>query len=207
MKHLETEIEHVFLDMDGVMADWVGAVYDLAGPLEAGKREPWPVGEYDIEPVLGVTTDRLWALVNRQGVEWWAHLEPLPWFGELLALIDSARVESSILTAPGRCDYALTGKAQWIRNHLPDFRGRLHMTKEKHLLAAPGRLLIDDSDDNCNRFIEAGGAAIVYPQPWNSAHLYAGRPLPSVKRQLANYGIISQEIFEGSENGKSHACD
>lgn len=196
------KIEHVFIDMDGVMADWVGAVCDLFGRFQEDYvSRNWTPGEYSIEQILNISTERLWATINRQGIDWWAHLEPLPWWRDLLAIVEAAEVETSILTAPGRCDHALTGKGRWLNQHLPTYRGRLHMTKEKHLLAGPDRLLIDDSDENCRRFIEAGGAAIVYPQPWNSAHLYAGRPLPGIKRQLANYGIISQEIFEGSENG------
>ncbi|WP_417625150.1 5' nucleotidase, NT5C type [Paremcibacter congregatus] len=202
MKHYFPEITHVFFDMDGVMADWVGGVLDLFGRHQHDfMYQHWEPGQYSIERVLDISTPRLWNTINRHGIDWWAHLEPMPWWQDLLALVESAGVETAILTAPARCDHALTGKGLWINQHLPAYRNRLHMTKDKHLLAAPGRLLIDDHDENCQRFIEAGGAAIVYPQPWNSAHRYAARPLPSIKRQLANYGIVSD--IEGSKNGES----
>tara|TARA_B100000700_G_C14367978_1_gene544625 strand:+ start:90 stop:317 length:228 start_codon:yes stop_codon:yes gene_type:complete len=40
----------------------------------------------------------------------------------------------------------------------------------KHLLAKPDVVLIDDSDEKCRKFIEAGGHAILLPQPWNANH-------------------------------------
>lgn len=198
------KINHIFIDLDGVLADLIGAACGIFGryDLQHG-HTAWPAGEYSIAKVLNVTTDRLWAAVNRQGVEWWAHLEVLPHADALLALLNSTGLESSILTAPSVSDYEWTGKALWVARHSIGFRDRLHMTPRKELLAGPDRLLIDDSDENCKRFREAGGQAIVYPQPWNTAHLYAGRPLPSVKRQLVNLGIIPQEIIEGTNHGKS----
>ena len=188
-------IVHIFIDLDGVLADWVAGVLDLFGTGALSKSD-WPAGEYSIERVLGISTDRLWSVINRQGSEWWAHLEPLPQYAALLGLIWSTEVEASILTAPGVCDYEWTGKAQWVARHAQEYRHSLHMSQDKALLAGPGRLLIDDSDENCRRFIEAGGQAIVYPQPWNTAHLYAGRPLPTVKRQLVQLGVIPQAIRE-----------
>lgn len=190
-------INHIFLDMDGVLADLIGAACGIFGryDLQTGNTA-WPPGEYSIARVLGITADRLWAAVNRQGVDWWAHLEPLPHYLDLLGLVISTGRTWSILTSGHVSDYAATGKSQWITRHLPAYRDRLIITKEKHLLAGPDRVLIDDSDENCRRFIEAGGRAIVYPQPWNSAHLYAGRPLPTVKRQLVEMGIFPQAITD-----------
>lgn len=188
-------IDHIFIDLDGVLADWVAGVLDLFGTGALSKSD-WPAGNYSIEQALAISTDRLRSVINRQGVEWWGHLEPLPHLDHLLALIESTGLESSILTAPGVSDYEWTGKAQWVTRHAPTFRDRLHMIQDKALAAGPGRLLIDDSDENCRRFIEAGGQAIVYPQPWNTAHLYAGRPLPTVKRQLVHLGVIPQAIRE-----------
>lgn len=48
--------------------------------------------------------------------------------------------------------------------------GRLTRWHEmKAILAGPRKLLIDDSPSNAKAFAEAGGQAILVPQPWNTA--------------------------------------
>jgi len=188
---MSEKIEHIFLDMDGVMVDWVGGVCDLIGPQARRRRVVWPPGEYDIETALGIHTDRLWGLVNRQGVEWWAHLEPLKTNLALWAMLSDTAATVSILTTPGPAEYVHSGKAQWIRNHAPHLLPGATMARDKHLLAGPGRLLIDDSDEKCQAFIEAGGSAIVFPQDWNSQSGWALEPLNHVKHELKTIGVIS----------------
>ena len=52
------------------------------------------------------------------------------------------------------------------------------------MLAKRGRVLIDDSDVNCEKFAAAGGTAIVFPQRWNSAHAIEGCPADHVIKLL-----------------------
>jgi hypothetical protein len=60
------------------------------------------------------------------------------------------------------------GKVHWLQQFFdPRFR-RYMLGSHKHLMAKPGVVLIDDSDAKCEKFIEAGGGAILFPQPWNS---------------------------------------
>jgi hypothetical protein len=40
---------------------------------------------------------------------------------------------------------------------------------QKFRMAREGAVLIDDSDDQCRRFWDAGGKAITFPQRWNKA--------------------------------------
>lgn len=185
------KIKQVHIDMDGVLCDWVGGVCDLLGKHRILTLGCWPRGEYEIESTFDMSTDRLWNLINRQGIDWWSHLDPLPHIVPLIDLVSEFSAPISILTSPGVCEYAATGKFRWIKQHLPQYQERLYLCRDKYLMANEDRLLIDDNDDNCRRFREEGGQAILFPQPWNEKHIYSNRPMESVKHQLN--GILGHE--------------
>lgn len=78
--------------------------------------------------------------------------------------------EVYFLTSPTRCPFSAYGKMVWIENHFPQMRRRFLIGAPKHTVAQPGHLLVDDADHNCDKFVENGGRAILFPRPWNSAH-------------------------------------
>jgi hypothetical protein len=45
----------------------------------------------------------------------------------------------------------------------------------KASVAGPGKILIDDKNENIDEWEAAGGIGILYPRPWNRL---AGNPLP-----------------------------
>lgn len=68
----------------------------------------------------------------------------------------------------GQC---LVGKYHWIERNLPSEMHRNFLIgPPKECCAMPGSLLIDDSDDNVNKFRKVGGQAVLMPRPWNAAH-------------------------------------
>ena len=74
--------------------------------------------------------------------------------------------------------YGCAGYRQnWIQKNLPDFfySGDFILTPNKERCAHDDALLIDDSETNCLKFREAGGYAILYPQPWNYKRDYTQR--------------------------------
>ncbi|MEM1297110.1 MAG: hypothetical protein AAGH89_17220 [Verrucomicrobiota bacterium] len=164
-------IQHLFLDLDGVFADFTRAALRLHD--EEHYLESWPTGERDISKVLGISKTAFWKKIDRAGTEFWESLEPYPWFEEL---IDVARNTApfALLTAPSLSPDSLAGKAAWIDRHFPKIEGRKFrnflITSQKHLLAGPGRVLIDDSASMVSAFRRAGGNAILFPQIWNDNH-------------------------------------
>ena len=175
---------------DGVLVDWFGGVCDLLQRDRRAEEIRWPIGA-STECALQIEGDEMWELIDQQGSAWWANLQPLPWVAELLLLFAGQTDKLSILTSPANTVYAATGKLQWVAQHLPAFVDRVHLTADKHLLARPGVLLIDDSDENCREFIEAGGAAIVFPQPWNDERICRKLPVQYLRERLRLSGIIS----------------
>ena len=73
------------------------------------------------------------------------------------------------MTTPVEDPESLAGKLEWIHKYFPEWMHRQYlMGPQKHLLAGPGSLLIDDSEENVEKFRQHDGQAILVPRPWNS---------------------------------------
>ncbi|MCA9013750.1 MAG: hypothetical protein KDA77_00330 [Planctomycetaceae bacterium] len=183
-------IDQIYLDMDGVLVDWFGGVCRLYERNKDYAEDHWPIGGAT-ECALQIDGDKMWEHIDLGGIHWWANLKPFPWVGELLSLFSGRVDQLSILSSPANSAYAATGKILWIKQHVPGLADRVHLTADKHLLAREGALLIDDNDENCRNFIEAGGQAIVFPQAWNEERICRHRPVDYLKARLELSGIIS----------------
>lgn len=177
-------IKHIFLDMDGVLTDFVGAVLRLHG--QSDLLETWPPGERDIPKVLGMSRGAYWKLIDEQGSDFWASLKPFDWFQELIECV-RAVAPFTILTASSLDPGCSSGKVRWLYEHFPKVEGRRFTDYligcRKDLLAQPGHVLIDDAESNVDAFEAAGGRAILFPQKWNRNHTVTA-PLDYVMAQL-----------------------
>jgi 5'(3')-deoxyribonucleotidase len=161
----------IYLDMDGVLVDFVGHVFRL---FDAGVEEPhglvkgWDGIEVALSEVLGreVTGSEMWGTIAEAGLEFWSTIPWCPWGKELLGMC-SKMSDVVIMTTPTRDPMSSAGKQRWIEDNLDDPYGYA-FSPRKHLMAHPGALLIDDADRNVERFARAGGMAYLFPQPWNS---------------------------------------
>lgn len=166
---IHPEIQTVFVDMDGVLVDFVGGVLKSHSlPLSTIKRFE---GAYDIAAVLNMKPRDFWRHLDEDR-RFWAELEPTPECFEIMARLESYfdRKDIYLLSSPAISPDCFSGKAEWVAAHLPTYMNRLFLMNKKHFCAAPGRLLIDDSDTNVAKFKSAGGAAVLLPRPWNSRH-------------------------------------
>jgi hypothetical protein len=57
----------------------------------------------------------------------------------------------------------------------------------KHLMANPKHLLIDDNARNCQKFSDAGGLAILFPQRWNECYDYTGDKCAYIISRIIGY--------------------
>jgi 5'(3')-deoxyribonucleotidase len=162
-------VDHILIDMDGVLCDFLSPVLDLFGfPMDE-----YPAGEWNVEDVLRVSKDDVWRCIS-EVKDFWLNLKPYPWYYDLLDRINRTRIPWTVATKPARDPECAKQKIQWMKKHIQPEFGRYMVGRQKFLLAGPGRLLIDDSDENVNRFVECGGQAILLPQRWNSRHDYTG---------------------------------
>jgi len=178
-------IEYLFLDMDGVCCDFISAACRWHGRDPATVLKDWTPGNWDICQELGLSSQEFWSPIEGHP-EFWSDLEPYPWFDELWSLVQSVADHVVISTSPGRCPTGHFGKAIWLKQRgiHPTVNGMIGRRKE--LLAAPGRILIDDSDRNIRKWESHGGVGILFPRRWNALHhVDPGDPVSWVRERLS----------------------
>jgi 5'(3')-deoxyribonucleotidase len=167
----------VFLDLDGVLADLQRAAFaahDFPWP------DPWPDGaggrpQWHMHEIAGVSAAQFWLKLNTH--EFWSSLPKTPEADQILGAAEEYFGPRNVylLTSPSASPWSLSGKYAWVEAHYPGYLRRLIPTPAKFLLSAPGRVLIDDSDDHCEGWVRdargrpRGGEAFLLPRPWNSA--------------------------------------
>ena len=161
----------IFLDMDGVLADFITAALKLHfGKAWRKVMDAWPKGVYETYKHMGLTVETFWDKINAAGTEFWANLPLFEWTEDLIEVCRSFG-SICLLSAPSQHVSCVHGKLQWIQRVLGKKFRDFVLTPRQHkqLLAAPGRYLVEDSEQNAAEFMEAGGSGtIIIPQPWNS---------------------------------------
>jgi len=163
-------IDRILLDMDGVLVDFLGGCKKFHNkeypdhpfnPSVQTEQRPW-----NIEPIFGMSAPELW---DPLGFDFWRDLEPLPWFEEVIGILESTFGQENIclLTTPIRTEGAIEGKMEWIRTHLPAYRRRFLIGPCKYFCASPRHALVDDHATNIEMFKDAGGHTFLFPSPWN----------------------------------------
>lgn len=135
----------IFLDMDGVISDFDTHCSDT------GYRRTDGSPDY-----------------NRMNtVEWYSNMAVFDGAREFYDRLQD-RGHVRFLTAPIKFPECFSGKAEWIKKFVPE-RGRMILgdlmivaSKDKRLIAKPGRVLIDDSENNIREWTQAGGIGILH---------------------------------------------
>jgi len=155
----------IYLDMDGVLADFVSA--SIAAHGRDDSHDSVKTWDYSTEQ-WEISHGKFWSAC--QGRSFWAGLSPYSHHLELLEMCEAYADEVYFLTSPSSTGHAecLAGKSDWIKAWFGGmYQKNLIPTKHKHLLAASDRVLIDDSSGNIESWVKAGGIGIGFGQPWN----------------------------------------
>lgn len=168
-------INHIFVDLDGVLADTVGQIAKHCGKEPEEFKAYWArnhPGVYEPHVVLDMDRDELWKSIAEAGSEFWSTIPALTTADSLwyMALRHGPPRSVDILSHPQPNSGCYFGKLRWLFEMFGDEFSRFFFHREKHLLAGPGRVLIDDCDANCQSWVKNGGSAITFPQPWNRLH-------------------------------------
>lgn len=146
----------LFLDMDGVLTDFMGASEKLEKNMTL-----W----YDSDKEL------FWKHIASAGSEFWSEM---PWMAggkELHRFLKVSGFCPTILSAlpnPNRkkaLANAKTGKIQWLRKELGTQYAEnaiLCFRPEKALQSGISRILIDDNSENISEWEEAGGTGVLH---------------------------------------------
>lgn len=163
--HKDAADIQIFLDMDGVISDFDRHC------TETGLRRT------DGSPAYDRMTTSEWysTMCVFDGAR--AFYDDLCKFGHV-----------RFLTAPIKYPECFSGKAQWIKSFVPE-QGRMILgelmivaSKDKQLVAGPGRVLIDDSEKNVNEWKAAGGIGILHKGDYKQT-------LQTLQKEIQNYRV------------------
>jgi len=185
-----------FLDMDGVLADFLGGccrAHNRPSPY----TDPKSFGIFELETLFGISGSKFWEPCN--GASFWDDLDKMPDADDIVRLATSVfGVQNiAILTAPSMSSYCVPGKRRWIKRQFPQFSDQMIFTGAKRFLAGPDRVLIDDRSRNIEDFRQAGGTAITVPRLWNDFHLFAGCVTGVLSAALAH--ITAERLTERTQ--------
>ena len=171
----------VYIDMDGVLADFFGGVEKLYGV------QHWK--ELSSDNKLDLKQE----VINKiQGTDFFATLPEFPTADQLIAMVKKFTGGSfSILTSPLRGDHEVSSKYKklWISQHIENpaqtiITGRKESYAKDKASGTPN-ILIDDRPVNIERWQGAGGYGILYQANRDS--------LNKVKKGLEEYGKIQRD--------------
>lgn len=148
----------LYLDMDGVVADWVGRVTEILG-----RRLTDPTVRY---------SESEWSRIrNHERI--YSELQPISGSEDLVNIArryrDELGWELLFLTAiPHLNDipWVFWDKVVWVQRYFPDIAvhfGPHSADKWQH--CREGDILVDDRSDNCAQWVRAGGIAV---QVWDN---------------------------------------
>lgn len=154
----------IYLDMDGVVSNAHEAFLKAMGREDL--IDNYPAGEFNVDKVAGVSEKEMWRTIEAQGRDLWAKMSELPWAHELYEELGKLG-DVVFLTSPSQDPECLAGKLAWLQRFTKrkDFRDYI-MTNLKDKLADRDCVLIDDRLENCEKFRDAGGNAILFPAAW-----------------------------------------
>jgi hypothetical protein len=138
----------VFLDCDGVLADFNTKAIDVCGglPHDANSHEE---------------NSRLWDIIG-QCPDFFFGIEKLPDADELVAGVRELGFEPVILTGVPRFKESVGQKLRWGQKHFPSLKMITCRSREKYLHGQPGDVLIDDWGKYQSAWTHMGGIFILH---------------------------------------------
>lgn len=185
--------------MDNVLVDFDrGAAAAHGVSIEAVNAERFALfpGQWDLLGPIGyakglgraLTIYEFWEPIHERGEAFWTDLLPLFWNGSArdmpTLLTDVLGLPFHVVSAPSRLACSYSGKVKWLKDYFGQTFDRFAITPHKELFARDNTVLIDDREENCEKFTKAGGLAILFPSLGNALYHYADNPLPYVQHCL-----------------------
>lgn len=144
----------VYVDMDGVLADFDRGYYDISGMNTDA-----------------VSDEELWSAIEAYGKA--KFFAQLPWMDgskDMWNFITQNFLKVKILSALGKSDatnrQTTQGKTSWLRHHLPNLHtDDIILVENKHKkrhYSRPGDIIIDDTPVVIQEWVKKGGIGILH---------------------------------------------
>lgn len=178
----------VFLDMDGVLCDFVG------GALKALKLPAdTPVTQMDMAAELQMLPRQFWG-AQEDDPDFWLNLKPYVGAVALVQELQALGFDVYYSTSPSMHPNCASHKLRWLDQHIGKGESRRAMIGPcKELLAGLGRVLVDDHPTNCEKWERAGGTSILFPQPWNGLSMLGAGQYRWLVEQLLRFRDASKQ--------------
>jgi len=143
-----SDLYTVYLDMDGVIADFDKRFTELAG-----------MGPREYESSFG--REKFWDFIdNKIGVKFWTGIEWMPEGKKLYNFVK--QFDHKLLSSPSRNDTSKIGKRMWVEKNTPGTQLILAAAVNKQNYADKSNILIDDRESNIQQWKDAGGIGILF---------------------------------------------
>ena len=169
------KIDHIFLGVDGTLADFAGA----AGLLF--DRIGYQPTECDFAAELAGTPEAFWERVDGTA-NFYANLPQCDWTDTLLCVALRAGRQVRCVSKP-RNAAAACGVVKWLRKHCPGIHGYM-LGEATHLLAGCHRVLVSACEDEIAQWEDSGGNGVLLPQPWNRHRAFCSERVGFVQDAL-----------------------
>lgn len=172
-------------DVDGVLADFVrGACVVHGDPNHTPTDWDWFHTDW------GISATEFWRPIKEAGENFYRnYVPPLPWKEDLLGLLRE-HGDVVLATANPLHPGLAASKIAWLNKHVPGTP--VMMGCQKELMAKPGRILVDDNEDNLVAWLKNGGHPIRMNQPWNLGRNRIDQRMEQVIEHLGFYTSASK---------------
>lgn len=169
-------MKHVLLDVDGVLANFIGRVCEIASSITGRAHKPEDIKQFSFAAELGLTPEQkreVHGFIEKTG--FWRNLEPYPEAIEGVRLLRAMRdVEITIVTSPwNSCRTWLHEREEWLKQHFDIHHGDVIPTSKKHMVC--GKILVDDKTETLHKWRKVwGGGAVQWQTPHNRFDAWDG---------------------------------
>lgn len=153
------KMPHLFLDMDGVQADFFGSWAKKHG---VPTYKEIPNRESDIEELAHSSPEKVY--------DFFRELDPLPGGMQIIGWLRKNRIPYTVLSAPLRGPYAgasIKAKRDWLDQYNPGASSNAIFTSAKYKHAMDNgiaNVLVDDFGKYLNAWSDAGGIAVKHEE-------------------------------------------
>ena len=151
------QIEKIYFDMDGVLADFDRGITELGKIAKVNQSE-----------ATSATDDALWDAV-RSVDDFYDKLEPMAGATEMFKKIysvygDKCEILSAVPKPHRNIPSAREDKIKWVRRVLSDqvVINLVYRAEKQDFVKGKGCILIDDYQTNIDEWISAGGTGILF---------------------------------------------
>jgi phosphopantetheine adenylyltransferase len=143
-----SELFTIYLDIDGVIADFDKRFTELAG-----------MGPREYEDSFG--SEKFWDFIDiKHKIKFFSKMDWMPEGKKLYNFIK--QFDHKLLSAPSKNDASKVGKRIWAKENTPETQLILSPAYNKKNYADKSNILIDDRESNIQQWKDAGGIGILF---------------------------------------------